>query len=159
MTGLTALDTIKKMVTTVAPLLGNVLGSPLSGLGVNLLSNIFHIDDNDHQKLLDAINNDPEAMLKIKTLEYHHEEMLKEIILNEYKTEVEDRISARNRQTSLQDYVPTILAVGFLINYALIQFYVITHNNSANDIISARFQDVLIMIISYYFGSSHKNVK
>jgi hypothetical protein len=156
MTGLTALETIKNMVGTVAPLLGNVLGTPLAGLGISLLSNLFHINDNDHQKLLDAIKNDPEAMLKIKTLEYQHQEMLTQIASTDYKTEVEDRISARNRETSLHDYVPTILAVGFLINYALMQFYCVTHENAANDIISARFQDVLIMIISYYFGSSHK---
>lgn len=155
MTGLTALETIKEMVSNVAPLLGNLLGLPNAQLGISLLCHLFDIDNNQPEKLLEAIKNDPESMMKIKTLEYHHEEMLKQFILGAYKTEVDDRISARNRQVSLQDYVPTILAVGFLINYALIQFYVVTHANAANDVISARFQDVLIMIISYYFGSTH----
>jgi hypothetical protein len=54
------------------------------------------------------------------------------------------------------EFVPAFLAIGFLINYAAVQFYCVIHENAANDIISARFQDVLIMIISYYFGSSHK---
>ncbi len=156
MTGLTALETIKNMVGTVAPLLGNVLGTPLAGLGVNLLSNLFHIDDNNHQKLLDAIKNDPNAINKIIDLEYKHRETLEQIASTNYKTEVDDRINARNREVSLHDFVPTILAIGFLINYAAIQFYCVTHSNAATDIISARFQDVLIMIISYYFGSRHK---
>jgi hypothetical protein len=57
---------------------------------------------------------------------------------------------------NLHDHIPTILAVGFLSIYALVQIYCVMHSTSANDIISARLQDVVIMIVSYYFGSSHR---
>lgn len=52
------------------------------------------------------------------------------------------------------DWVPSILAIGLLIIYSIVQIYCIFHNGSDDDIISARIQDILIMIISYYFGSS-----
>jgi len=156
MTGLTTLESIAGMVGKSAPLLGTVLGSPLAGIGVSLLAQLFGVNPKDTDKLMEAIKNDPEAAIKIKTLEFQHQEALLQLESQNYAAEVNDRTNARAREIALRDYVPTFLAVGFLLNYALIQFYCVTHNNTVNDIISARFQDVLIMIMSYYFGSSHK---
>lgn len=147
---------LSDLVSKSAPLLGSLLGSPLAGLGVGWVAKLFNADPADTNDIVRKILNDPEAALKLKGLEYQHQEELERIAATNYQTEVDDRKSAREREISLHDYVPTILAVGFLINYALIQFYCVTHPTSANDIISARFQDVLIMIISYYFGSSHR---
>jgi hypothetical protein len=150
------------LVSKAAPLLGSVLGTPVAGLGIGLIANLFGADPKDTKNVLDKILGDPEADAKLKKLEYEHKEALETIAAANYKTEVDDRKSARELQSnlaqnkSLQTWVPTILAVGFLANYAAMQFYVVSHQTSANDIISARFQDVLIMIISYYFGSSHK---
>ena len=149
------LDEIAKIVTKSAPILGSVLGSPFASIGVSLLANLFNIDPKEKDKLLEKLD-DPTISLQLKNLENTHQETLLQLISKNYETEVDDRKSARTREITLRDYVPTVLALGFLINYAIIQFYCITHNNSMNDIISARFQDVLLMIISYYFGSSHK---
>lgn len=147
---------LSDIVSKSAPLLGSMLGSPLAGIGVSWIASLFDADPANLQQIMDKISTDPEANLKLKTLEYAHIDELQKIAVTNYQTEVDDRKSARERQISLHDYVPTILAVGFLINYALVQFYCVTHPGTANDTISARFQDVLIMIISYYFGSSHK---
>ena len=152
------LDEIAKIVTKSAPILGSVLGSPFASIGVSLLANLFNIDPKEKDKLLEKLD-DPTISLQLKNLENTHQETLLQLISKNYETEVDDRKSARTREITLRDYVPTVLALGFLINYAIIQFYCITHNNSMNDIISARFQDVLLMIISYYFGSSHKETK
>ncbi|MFA6080741.1 MAG: hypothetical protein WC753_04695 [Candidatus Gracilibacteria bacterium] len=153
------------IVGKAAPLLASALGTPVAGLGVGLIANLFGADPKDTQDVVAKILSDPEADAKLKKLEYDHKEALENVQATNYKTEVDDRKSARELQSSLvqnhtlQSWVPTILAVGFLINYALMQFYVVSHQSSANDIISARFQDVLIMIISYYFGSSHKHIE
>lgn len=146
---------LNELVSKSAPLLGSLLGSPLATMGIGWIADLFGADANNKQSIIDKIISDPEAELKLKTLEYQHQEELQKIAVSSYQTEVDDRKNARAREIALRDHVPTMLAIGFLINYALIQFYCVTHNNSANDIISARFQDVLIMIISYYFGSSH----
>lgn len=147
---------IVSTVGKIAPLLGSVLGSPLAGVGISMLANLFHVEPKNVQALHDAIVKDPESSLKIKALENEHIQMLAKISAQNYQTEVDDRKSARSREMALRDYVPTVLAVGFLFNYAAIQFYCVTHPSAAIDVISARFQDVLIMIMSYYFGSSHK---
>lgn len=148
---------LNDIVSKSAPLLGSLLGSPLAGIGIGWLSNLFGADPNDVTDLVNKIKNDPEAELKLRGLQFQHEQELLKIAATNYQTEVDDRKNAREREVSLHDYVPTILAIGFLLNYAAIQFYCVTHQTPGNDIISARFQDVLIMIISYYFGSSHKD--
>ena len=146
-------------VSKIAPILGSVLGSPLAGVAVSLLASYFGVNSRDVKAIADAVQNDPDSSFKLRQLEYQHAETLAQIAAQNYLTEVDDRKSARARETSLRDYVPTILAIGFLLNYAIIQFYCVTHPSVAIDVISARFQDVLIMIMSYYFGSSHKRDK
>jgi hypothetical protein len=153
----TIVESIAKLVGKSAPLLGSVLGSPLASVGISLIANFLGIDAKNKEVLLGALQNDPDIEGKLKKIENEHEETLAKIASTDFANEVTDRSNARLREITLKDYVPTILAVGFLLNYAAIQAYCVTHIGSANDIISARFQDVLIMIMSYYFGSSHKS--
>lgn len=49
------------------------------------------------------------------------------------------------------DLVKTIISIAFLIIYACIQYSAIMHPGTQDDIISARVQDVFIIIVSYYF--------
>jgi hypothetical protein len=152
-----ALNSIRELVSKSAPLIGAVLGSPLASIGISLLSNFFGVDSQDTQEILNKINSTPDIDSKLKEIEYQHRQVLLQIASDNYKTEVDDRKSAREREISLHDKVPTILSIGFLIVYSFIQFYVIYNPGSDDDIISARLQDILVMIVSYYFGSSHKD--
>ena len=151
------LANIASIVAKSAPLLGTVLGSPLAGMGIGLLASHFGVKDNNLQNILDVLTQTPDTEVKLKQIEFDYKQILVQAVSENYKTEVDDRKDARAREIALHDHVPTILAIGFMVFYALIQFYCVTHNNSINDIISARFQDILIMIISYYFGSSHSD--
>lgn len=140
-----------------SPLLHAVFDSPFASIGLSLIGRAFNVNDGINiSNVAKAVLSDTEAQIKLKALENEHFETLAKLAAKNYETEVSDRKSARWREVSLRDYVPTILAIGFLINYAAIQFYCVTHPSTELDVISARFQDVLIMIMSYYFGSSHK---
>lgn len=152
MTGLITFENFKSFVTNAAPILGTALGSPFLGIATSLIADKFGVSAQDTEKLWETIKNDPESTIKLKQIENTHIEALQQIASNDYKTESMDRESAR--QANLNSYIPSLLAVGFLFNYAFIQFYAVTHN--INSDILARFHDVLIMIMSYYFGSSHK---
>ncbi len=152
----TVIDAIADTVKVSAPILGSVLGSPAAGIGLSLLASMFHVEPDKAAELLQAIQSDPDSILKLKQIENQHATALARIASSDYQTEVDDRKSAREREMAIRGYVPTFLAIGFLLNYAAIQFYCVTHDTAAHDIISARFQDVLIMIMSYYFGSSHR---
>lgn len=149
------LSSIISLTSKAAPILATVLGSPMAGIGVSLLTKAFNLDTPDSAKLLEVMRNDPGTLVKLRTIESTHQTALLKIASDNYRIEVDDRKSAREREIAIRGYIPSVLAVGFLINYAAIQFYCVTHPSSAIDIISARFQDVMIMIISYFFGSSH----
>lgn len=152
----TILHELANLVGKSAPLLGSILGSPLAGIGIGLLSSVFNINSDQKMELLKAIQNDPEAEIKIRQLENQHKESLLQIKAQIYSTEVDDRKNARTREIAINDHVPAILAFVFLAIYSAVQLYAITHDDPAIDLISARVQDVLIMIVSYYFGGVHK---
>lgn len=149
------IDDLSGVVGKVAPLLGGVLGGPLGSVAVSLVASLFHANNSDLQDILDKIKNDPDAELKLKTLELQHQEALQNFKVTDYQTEVDDRKSARLREMTLHDHIPAILALLFLLCYAIIQVYSVMHPTAVDDIISARLQDILIMVFSYYFGSKH----
>ena len=155
MTGHITLEAIAKLVAKSAPNLASIMGSPLAGIGISLLSGYFGLTS-DPDKILTELQTDPNAEAKLKQLEYEHAETLQRLQSNDYAIQTSDIQNARQRQITLRDWVPTVLAIGFLLSYASIQFYCVMHNDPNDDVISARFQDILIMIMSYYFGSSHK---
>lgn len=94
---------------------------------------------------------------------------------NLFKTEVEDRASARNRESQistsadaplLNKIVLPILAIGVMV-LSFLLFYVVAFDS---DIVTARNKDVIIyilgvlsaidtQIIQYYFGSSSSSVQ
>lgn len=142
---------IAKKVGSYAPLIGTALGGSAGNLVGQFIAHqlgttVDHIEE--------TINNDPEAAKqKLLAMEQEHAETLAILV---------DKASARQMQiattqvTGKRDWTPTALSIAFLIIYAIIQFYVIKNPNQQLDIISARVQDVLILIMSFWFGSSHK---
>lgn len=155
LTGLIESD-ILPIVAKSAPILASALGSPVAGLAISVIANAFGVKSDDVSKLSDVLKSDPDTAFKLKQLELQHAEALANIAASNYETEIDDRKNARERQIKLNDHVPTIIAIAFLIIYAAIQFCAIYNPSNADDIISARVQDILVMIVSYYFGSSNK---
>jgi len=148
-------DVIEK-VSSYAPALGLALGGPAGAMVGSLVASTFGADHSNPQDILSKINADPEAAIKIKTLEFQNAQILAQINSQSYATEVDDRKSARLMNISLHDHMPNILAAAFIIIYAVIQYHVVNHPGDQDDIISARVQDIFVMIISFYFGSAHK---
>lgn len=140
-------DDVFLLIKQVSPVLGNAIASknPTGGMAINIISQTFGANKNDPEDILNKINADPEYHIKLKKIEFDHEEFLQN----------NNRTSSKRDGSTLFDWVPTFLAIGFLINYAAIQFYCVIHNGTETDIISARFQDVLIMIMSHYFWNTH----
>lgn len=145
---------LKSIVSKVAPVLGTALGGQAGGLVGALISSAFGGNKNPDD-LAQVIANDPEAAIKLKSIEYQHMQELERINALNYQTEVDDRKSARQMQVDSKSYMPAVLAISFVVIYACIQYFVISNPGGQDDVISARVQDILVMIISFYFGSSH----
>lgn len=157
---MSAWDDIANRVSKSAPLLGSVISSinPLAGIGISLISQVFGASKINPHDILNKIQLDPEAELKLKKIEYDHQEALQKIASNVIETDAGDRKDARNMNIQLHNYVPTIIAVGYCLTYVIIQFYCIIHPQTANDVISARLHDGLMMILAYFFGRNHDNM-
>ncbi len=146
-------------VTSLLPALGTALGGPAGGLVTSLIANAFGADPKNDSDILSKINSDPEAIVKLRQLELEHQEALQQIDYQRYVAELNDTANARNREVQAHDWVPAFLSIGFLVIYALLQAYVIYNPSTQDDVISARVQDIVMMIIGYYFGSSHTSKK
>lgn len=150
------IDAIVSDVKKVAPLLGAVLGSPASGIGVSLLADAFGVPSADSDAILRAVRTNPEANQKLAELEATHSLALAQLASADYGVEVDDRKNARLREMTLHDHVPFILALLFVVIYALVQFTAVFYPTPGEDLISARVQDIMVMIIGYFFGSTAK---
>jgi hypothetical protein len=153
MAGLNALIEIKKIVGISAPIIASVLGSPAAGLAVTLLGSLFG-GTSDPETILNGLTTTPNIEEQLKALEYQHGEALSKIANS-------DKANAREREVNIikaggRDWVLPALAFFFCIIYGAVQIYVIYHPDAQDDLISARLQDIMVMIISYFFGSSNK---
>lgn len=152
---------LEAIVSKSAPLLANALNpaSPLSSVVLSLIAHAFGGSPTKPDEVLQRVQQDPEAQLKLRGLQYQHQEALSQLDLQKYQAEIGDRTNAREAcksNTGFLKYMPAILSIFFTGIYAYIQYMVIVQPGNVDDVISARVQDIIVMIVSFYFGSSHK---
>jgi len=83
----------RKVVKIGAPLLGTALGGPGGGALGALVASAFGVDTDDPKELMKALERDPQALVKLKELEFRHKERLEEIALERVKIEVEKELT------------------------------------------------------------------
>lgn len=153
-------DDLSNLVKTSAPILGSAIASanPLAGIGISLISQVFGANKSDAKDIFDKIQSDSESVIKLRKIEYDHQEELQKIASTVIQTDADDRKDARNMSVQLHSYVPTVIAIGYCLTYLIIQFYCILHPQTNTDVISARLHDGLMMILAYFFGRNHDNM-
>ena len=149
---------LKDILTKIAPTVATALGSPVAGVAVELLQQAFGISDKDQ---LDAklSNMSSDDILKLKQAEIDLQVKLKQLDIDLFATEVKDRDSARQMQTSTKDMTPTILAyaitLGFFGLLAVMMFVSLP-------VSTMQIVNILVgslgaswgSVISFYFGST-----
>jgi hypothetical protein len=160
---------IGKNIIKAAPLLGSALMGPTGGVVGTLIASQFGAERNNPEDVMQKINADPNAVLKLKELELTNQQKLAEIALEEHKATLQDIASARAREVQLaqsgnRDWMPSILALivtsGFFITFFIIFF---TQSDSGDkevlNVMSGNLGAGLISVLGYYFGSSNKEKK
>lgn len=178
---------IKDLAVTVskyAAALGSVLPIPGGALLGTLIGDLFGGSLTNTKELISKINNDTDAKAKLIQFELSHKERIAELALREressfkfeidkgdqdleaYQHEVEDRNSARVRESEIaktgkRDFIPALLSITvfvgliFLVGITLI----INQDNADTDILKmviGEFMTCIGMIIAYYFGASRR---
>ncbi len=158
-----AIKELQSTIFKISPIIATALGSPIAGMVVALLSQVFGVLP-EHLNATIGLDND--SITKIKQFENEHIEELK-IASQDYKTEVDDRISARERdikETELlgrrdwvMDAIGLVVVLGFFSMSVLVA--VTKMDSTDHDVLYTLIGQMaggFIMVLSFFFGSSRK---
>ena len=141
----------------MANILGKIFSVGAEKLVTSITSGLDSLITNKEEKL--------EAERKIQELVTKHVQEMEKLSNEQFKTEVEDRASARTRETAFVattghvDYLQWFLALAAVIIfggmvYAVIEDHIPKENENLVYHIFGIIEGILLSIFSYYFGSS-----
>lgn len=158
-------ETLIPIVSKYAPLLGASLGGPAGGVIGSLISVAFGGNSKQPDDLMRRITSDPEAELKLRDLEYKHQESLLQINSKDYVTEVDDRKNARDMEAKNSDFfkyhiigMSWILMIGFFITIYFMFCAAVNVNETEKQLLAMLFgvlSSKFSTVIDYFYGSSH----
>jgi hypothetical protein len=155
------MDELLSLIKGVAPTLATAVAGPLGGAAVSAIASKFGVSDSV-EAVAKAIAGDPQASQKLAELELEYA-----------KLDAADRENARNRELTIatsasapwySKVVTPLLALGVFILWAAINYTMLT----SKDAIPTDMREIVIrmlgsldatimLILSYYFGNSHKH--
>ena len=149
---------LKNIVGAVAPTLGTALGGPMGGMAANMISEVLGVP-NDQKSIQKAIQNAiPEQMLELKKAEQQFEVQMKELDVDVFKLETQDKQNARSMFS--KDWTARIIGLftigGFLGYIFLVTLQPPEQNSEALiNLVLGYLGGLASAIISFYFGASH----
>lgn len=158
---------VKPWIAKVAPMLGTALGGPLGGAAGVLIGNALGIKDVDPKSIADAIKTgtlDADHILALKKAEedfqiqmaamgYKDAEALAELAFK-------DRDSARQREATIKDKTPMLLAITYTVGFFAILGWMLKHGTPKDGggeallILLGALAAGSSQVLAYYFGSS-----
>jgi len=157
---------VGKTISKAAPILGTILGGPIgaaAGGAASLIASLFGCED-DPAAVMQAIQSDPQAMIRLKELEVQHRADILKWKTAQIEAEVADRVSAR--QASIDGWDRTrlywltifLVAVIFAFHYAVF-FWGVGDNIDSGmvDRLLGSMGTLLGIIIAFWFGASRSS--
>jgi hypothetical protein len=169
-------DIGRSLVSQGAPLLGGLLGGPAGAVAGKLVAGLFGADPENPEEVMNAIQGDPNAMVKLRELENTHKEKLQELQLEETKAFLSDVDSARKREAAvvaatggkdINLYILAYIVIASFFGLTGMLLYGVVFPDSSVKIATEEIgNNPLVMLIigalisgftqvlSYFFGSS-----
>jgi hypothetical protein len=150
---------LKNLVFAVAPTIGTALGGPMGNMAMTKIASVLGVS-NDQKSIQQAIQNaTPEQMLELKKAEQEFEVQMKELDVDVFKLETQDKQNARGMFS--KDWTARIIGVatiaGFLGYIFLVTLQPPEQNSEALiNLVLGYLGGLASAIISFYFGASHK---
>lgn len=151
----------KSIVKTVAPALGTALGGPLAGTAVREIAGKWLGDDTaGADQIEQAVQNaTPEQLAELRKIDADFQTKMRELDIDVYKTEVEDRKDARSMAKT--NMLPQIaITIAFVVGY-FVMFYAfmqLSEMDAGTSSVVSGFLGVITagmqQILSFWFGSS-----
>ena len=153
---------LKNLVGSVAPTLGAALGGLLGGMASQVICDVLGCQNNQ-KSIQNAINSaTPQQMLELKKAEQQFEVQMKELDVDVFKLEVEDKKDARGKFS--KDWTARIMGIatvgGFLGYIFLVTLQPPEQNSEALiNLVLGYLGGLASAVISFYFGASNSNDK
>jgi len=150
----------KKVVSTVAPVLGTALGGPLAGAATKFIADKFlgNPQATEDQIAETVKSASPDQLLQLKKLDQDFAIEMKKLDVDLYKIDADDRASARAREEAVKDKTPAILAyLTILLLVAVTVFFSLNGFTETEKAIEFNFIQLATFVFTYYYGSSNKD--
>tara|TARA_A100001515_G_scaffold113111_1_gene94328 strand:- start:1661 stop:2131 length:471 start_codon:yes stop_codon:yes gene_type:complete len=151
---------LKNIVGAVAPTLGSALTGPMGGMASGVIAKVLGVDNNPATIEQAMQNATPEQLLQIKKAEKDFEVKMKELNVDVFKLEAQEKQDAR--KTFSKDWTARIIGIamvaGFLGYIFLVTLQPPEQNSEALiNLVLGYLGGLASAIISFYFGASNKD--
>lgn len=149
---------LKNIVGAVAPTLGTALGGPMGGMAANMIAEVLGCENNPKSIEKAVQNATPEQMLQLKKAETEFEVRMKELEVDVFKLETQDKQDARSKFS--KDWTTRIMGIatlgGFLGYIFLVTLQPPEQNSEALiNLVLGYLGGLASAVISFYFGASN----
>ena len=154
----------KSIIQSVAPVLGTAIGGPFGGMAIKTISSAILGDDEtatgaDLDKKLDfALQNDSEALIKLKQADQDFDVKMKALDVDILKIAADDRNSARDMQKTTKAWIVPVLGVITVGCFFGVVFWVLSGNVTLEStllgFVLGGVSSKAEQVYNFYFGSS-----
>tara|TARA_R110000824_G_scaffold261674_1_gene450427 strand:+ start:42 stop:518 length:477 start_codon:yes stop_codon:yes gene_type:complete len=151
---------LKNVVGAVAPTLGTALGGPMGGMAANMIAEVLGVPNTPKAIEKAIAEATPEQMLELKKAEQDFELQMKELDVDVFKLETQDKQDARGKFG--KDWTARIMGIatvgGFLGYIFMVTIQPPEQNSEALiNLVLGYLGGLASAVISFYFGASHKS--
>jgi Fe2+ transport system protein B len=151
------IDKLKNLVSTVAPALGSALGSPLGGAAISMIADKLGVPNNQQAVEKAVRQATPDEMLKLKEADNEFEVKMKELEVDVFRLETEDKQNARSAFS--KDWTTKLMGIltlsGFMGYIFLVTLQPPEQNSEALiNLVLGYLGGLASAVISFYFGAS-----
>lgn len=150
---------LKSIVGAVAPTLGTALGGPLGGAAMSVISEALGCDADERSIEKAVAVATPEQLAEIKKAELKFEAKMKELDVDIFKLETQDKQDAR--KNFAKDWTARIIGlmmVTFFCAYIAMITVMPPEQNSMEliNLVLGYMGGLVSAVVSFYFGASQK---
>jgi hypothetical protein len=151
-------NAIKSLIGAVAPTIGTALGGPMGGMAANMIAEVLGVPNTPKAINTALTNATPEQMLQLKQAEQAFEVQMKELEVDVFALEVQDKQDARGKFS--KDWTARIMGIavvgGFMGYIFLVTLQPPEQNSEALiNLVLGYLGGLASAVISFYFGASN----
>ena len=153
---------LKKILGTVAPFLGTMIGGPFGAAAGKLVGQVLLGNENASEAEIEKAlaQATPEQLVELRRVDAEYKTKMAELGIDEQKIAAMDRDSARQREMVTKDKIPAVLALlltfGFFGVLTMMMLYPIQQGTQGViEVMLGSLGTAWISVITYYFGSSY----